>query len=542
MSRKHLVVLVLTALLVATQLSSAAAATARLALAGPPSAIDGETFELVAELRSDTGPVPGAVVDLERQVGEGWVVEGSATTDAAGTAVFTVTQDAATAPAVLRSTSAGDGTVPALVSEPLTVTLAETASVVSLTVPEQGAIGREVTVRPAVHRADDGLGVAGAPVHVERLRDGAWVDVATLTTDDDGRAATTVPVRRPASENRFRAVFPGTTTVAPGVSAVAAVQPVRASTLLRVGGPERIVDETSETLTFRWRARDGRPVPGTARVWSRAPGQDWRRGPELRFGADGEARLRVSPRVDTRWKAVGAGGAWWRGDVSDVHTLDNLPPGVPVAYPAEAPRPRVHVPRQPRAVGDGANPSVSGIPDAVWNQMTGRSWHAGCPVGRSELRLVRINYWGYDGYRYRGELVVRDDVVGKTVGAFSGLYRAGLPLRSMYRVDRFGWSDYLHGADNYDSMAAGNTSAFNCRGVVGNPAVPSPHSYGRAIDLNPWENPYHSRRGIVPNTWWAGHSHPRIAWRSGEHPVVRIMRGHGFSWTYGTQDSQHFDG
>jgi hypothetical protein len=174
--------------------------------------------------------------------------------------------------------------------------------------------------------------------------------------------------------------------------------------------------------------------------------------------------------------------------------------------------------------------------------MTGRSWHSGCPVGRSELRLVRINYWGYDGYRYRGEIVVRDDITGKTVGALSALYRAQLPIRSLYRVDRYGWSDYLHGGDNYRSMASGNTSGFNCRGVVGNPGVASPHSYGRAIDLNTWENPYHSQQGIVPNTWWASRSHPRIAWRSGEHQVVKIMRAHGFRWTYGTQDSQHFDG
>jgi hypothetical protein len=323
---------------------------------------------------------------------------------------------------------------------------------------------------------------------------------------------------------------------------VVSVVPVRARTVLQVLGPGKVVDETEVTLAFRWRARDGRDVPGSGRLWSRAPGQDWRRGPRLEFGRDGETRLRVGPRVDTRWKVVGRGGPWWRGDVSEVHLLDNVPPGDPVVYPPDAPRPRVKVPRQPRAVGEGPNPTVTGIPDAVWNQMTGRSWHSGCPVGRSELRLVRINYWGYDGYRYRGELVVRDDIAAKTVGAFSALYQAQLPIRSMYRVDRFGWSAYLHGGNNYDSMAAGNTSGFNCRGVVGNPGVPSPHSYGRAIDLNTWENPYHSRRGIVPNVWWASRSHPRIAWRSGEHPVVRIMRAHGFRWTYGSQDSQHFDG
>ena len=46
----------------------------------------------------------------------------------------------------------------------------------------------------------------------------------------------------------------------------------------------------------------------------------------------------------------------------------------------------------------------------------------------------------------------------------------------------------------------------------------------------------------MPNTWWASHSHPLIAWRSSSHPVVRIWRKHGFRWTYANVDSQHMDG
>jgi hypothetical protein len=111
----------------------------------------------------------------------------------------------------------------------------------------------------------------------------------------------------------------------------------------------------------------------------------------------------------------------------------------------------------------------------------------------------------------------------------------------MYLVDRFGWSSRLQGADDYRSMAADNTSAFNCRSVVNNPGVRSPHSYGRALDLNTWENPYRSRTGPVPNSWWLGHSHRRVAWRSSSHPVVAALRRAGFTWTYGNGDAQHFD-
>ncbi len=51
-------------------------------------------------------------------------------------------------------------------------------------------------------------------------------------------------------------------------------------------------------------------------------------------------------------------------------------------------------------------------------------------------------------------------------------------------------------------MAADNTSAFNCRFVAGTTRW-SMHAYGKAIDLNPVENPYVLGR-------------PRLARRPGE--------------------------
>jgi hypothetical protein len=133
-------------------------------------------------------------------------------------------------------------------------------------------------------------------------------------------------------------------------------------------------------------------------------------------------------------------------------------------------------------------------------------------------------------------------VVSRAAGALRDMYDGRYPIRRMYRVDRFGWSQKLHGANDYASMRADNTSGFNCRSVVNRPSVLSPHARGRAIDVNTWENPYRSATGLVPNSWWASHSHPLVAWRSASHPVVRIWRAHGFRWTYGTGDSQHVDG
>ena len=48
------------------------------------------------------------------------------------------------------------------------------------------------------------------------------------------------------------------------------------------------------------------------------------------------------------------------------------------------------------------------------------------------------------------------------------------------------------------SMAAGNTSGFNCRSVTGESTRVSQHSYGNAIDINPFENPYATATTVYP--------------------------------------------
>ena len=56
----------------------------------------------------------------------------------------------------------------------------------------------------------------------------------------------------------------------------------------------------------------------------------------------------------------------------------------------------------------------------------------------------------------------------------------------MEPVDRYG-------GDDFRSIEADNTSAFNCRAATGSSHW-SNHAYGRAIDVNPIENPYVERR------------------------------------------------
>jgi hypothetical protein len=122
------------------------------------------------------------------------------------------------------------------------------------------------------------------------------------------------------------------------------------------------------------------------------------------------------------------------------------------------------------------------IEGAVRARIVGSSWRSGCPVPLEDLRYVTLSYWGFDGAAHTGEVVVHADALDAIEGAFRRLFDARFPIRRMQLVD-----DY--GADDFRSIEADNTSAFNCRPVTGGSGW-SQHAYGRAIDVDPIENPY----------------------------------------------------
>jgi len=388
---------------------------------------------------------------------------------------------------------------------------------------------------------DAGQPVSGADVLIQRRRGGSWTPVSVETTDSNGQASVPAVMGRSPQSNVFRASYPA---VGPeqATSGPVTVPIKRRDSTLTLGGPKRVKDGDSVEIRVRWVTGNGEPVSGPVRLFRKvSKGGKWKKARKVTLDATGRAQITVTPSGDTWWQARGKRRAWVQGDRSNAHPINSIPPGKPVKLPKNAPSPRINLPDQRRGVGSGANPVITQIPDRVWRQMTGRTWHAGCPVGRGGLRYLRINYWDYQGYDRRGELVANADAVRQMAGALAEMYRKKLPIRAMYRVDRFGWSNRVRGGNDYKSMAAGNTSAFNCRQVVGNPGARSPHSYGRSLDVNTWENPYRSAQGTVPNTWWMGHSHKRVAWRSRSHAVVRVMASHGLRWTYGNGDTQHFD-
>jgi len=120
----------------------------------------------------------------------------------------------------------------------------------------------------------------------------------------------------------------------------------------------------------------------------------------------------------------------------------------------------------------------------------GNTWRKECPVGINDLRYVRISYWNFKGKRKIGELIVHKDVANMVVNIFKELYTIKYPIYQMRLISDFNGNDWK-------SIEADNTSAFNCRLLTGSSNKWSNHAYGMAIDLNPIENPYISHTGHI---------------------------------------------
>jgi hypothetical protein len=165
------------------------------------------------------------------------------------------------------------------------------------------------------------------------------------------------------------------------------------------------------------------------------------------------------------------------------------------------------------------------------------SYRRGCPVGPSQLRTVRLSYWGFDGERHIGRLVVRRTVTGDVVAAFRSIYRNRFPIRRIVPVSAYRGSDDA-------SMAADNTSAFNCRRVEGSSSW-SEHAYGEAIDVNPIENPYIAGGRVQPAAARAylNRTRARRGMALEGNTLVRAFDAVGWGWGgrwTSPRDYQHF--
>jgi D-alanyl-D-alanine carboxypeptidase len=181
---------------------------------------------------------------------------------------------------------------------------------------------------------------------------------------------------------------------------------------------------------------------------------------------------------------------------------------------------------------------VAVLSPAERTAMTPRVWRPGCPVALSDLRRVTLTYVGFDGRAHQGALIVNRTVAAPVARAFGDLYAARFPIRRMVPIEAYGGSDFA-------SIEADNTSSFNCRSATGSSHW-SEHAYGRAIDIDPIENPYVDNGTTSHPASRPYVDRPRVRMRPGvivdggvvTRAFARIGWGWGGRWS-GPRDYQH---
>jgi hypothetical protein len=172
------------------------------------------------------------------------------------------------------------------------------------------------------------------------------------------------------------------------------------------------------------------------------------------------------------------------------------------------------------------------------------SWHAGCPVPLSQLRLLSVSYWGFDGRAHTGQLVVRDRAAASLGEVFRRLYRLRFPIHHMALSD-------VYGARSAQPADGDVTASMECRQAVPSPCSGgtgtgswSEHAYGEAVDLNPVENPYVGCGMTRDKTAVSYMNRSRTRRGMVTPAVIEAFRsigwGWGGSWSGSTKDYMHF--
>ena len=186
---------------------------------------------------------------------------------------------------------------------------------------------------------------------------------------------------------------------------------------------------------------------------------------------------------------------------------------------------------------------ISKITDDIFARISGKSYPENCTVPKDELRYVHIRHYGFEGEVRDGELIVNAAIAKDVLEIFEELYAVKYQIEKVRLIDEYG-------ADDVRSMEDNNSSCFNYRTIAESSTL-SNHAYGRAIDINPFYNPYVYTRSDGSLFLQPQGSEKYVDRTVDAACIIRngdvcynIFKKHGFSWggDWNTKkDYQHFE-
>lgn len=177
----------------------------------------------------------------------------------------------------------------------------------------------------------------------------------------------------------------------------------------------------------------------------------------------------------------------------------------------------------------------------LFRRIDGKSFKGNCTVSRDVLKYIRVLHYDFNGDIRIGELISHQDISGDLLEIFQQLFVGKYEIERMLLIDNYN-------ADDEQSMSANNSSCFNFRVIEGTNIL-SQHSYGYAIDINPFYNPYikhiDGKKICTPagSLTYCDRSQ-KFAHKIDEQDLCLILfKEHGFEWGGDwahAKDYQHF--
>ncbi len=151
------------------------------------------------------------------------------------------------------------------------------------------------------------------------------------------------------------------------------------------------------------------------------------------------------------------------------------------------------------------------------------------------MAILSVRYYSTDGKLHAGQLVVNKAVIEDVKAIFKLIEELKFPINHVIPIVKYDWSDDASMADN-------NTSAFNYRFIAGTKRL-SNHSFGRALDINPFFNPViYSDGRISPHG--AKYNKNGEGVFTKDNPIVKEFIRRGWRWGgnfKSFKDNHHFD-
>ena len=137
------------------------------------------------------------------------------------------------------------------------------------------------------------------------------------------------------------------------------------------------------------------------------------------------------------------------------------------------------------------------------------------------LALIDVLYYSFDGRKHQGQIIVSNDLEDDVYEIFQLIEEIKFPVGIVIPIVAYKW-------DDHSSMANNNSSGFNFRVIEGTTKL-SLHSFGRAVDINPVQNPVIYPNGVVAPDG-AKYNSQKEGTFTAANPIVTEFIRRGWHW------------